>query len=114
MANSKLTVPNVALYSFRLADVSTRHITTRDKQLILRPDVPKLFAIDPNGHWSMFVISFFPEKERKNELDEFTAFGFSDDFLTIIKLAQSQNMDYLRFDDDGFAHAGLPELAEDA
>jgi hypothetical protein len=92
--------------SMRVADVSTKHITARDGQLISNPNAPHSVAEVHGGYGT-----FFHTNDDCGDMDgSLRSAGFSDEFIRIMRLAALQGCDYVRFDSDGEDYAGLPEF----
>ena len=88
---------------FRVADISTRHVTEQDRQLLLNPECPRLYGVQKDGCGAMIYTT--PGKDNLEYLKEC---GFSDAFVDIYRDADEQGIAYILFDCDGHVSPDLP------
>lgn len=96
---------------YKIADISTIHITEKDGELIGRKDAPfrigEVDSIIPGGG-SPGVFFYVPKnnlgcpKADCDDIEErLAAFGFSHAFVEIMQSLRKQGIPYVRFDCDG-------------
>lgn len=85
--------------TYRVADISTQHVTPEDGFRLTAGDCPGHVANTPEDAGTIIAI---PLAELANEgLEELRQYGFSESFLGIVSDLQEQGIPYARFDKDG-------------
>lgn len=90
----------------KMLDVSTCHITCNDADILSHITDHSFYGLvvyDLSGYgWFVCI----PEDEDVYE--EIVEEGFSKHFINILRIAQRNNILYIRFDSDGHIHKGAP------
>ena len=100
---------------FRIADVSTRHITSRDAELMGRQGAPGHVACIDAEHGEagspgdVFAVMLDQACHGKL-LADLKDFGFSSAFVRIFRALYRQRVAYVRFDAGGGEAQGLAEF----
>lgn len=97
-----------AFYEFRMADVSTLHITEMDQRLAIHPDAPDMLAMSDRREWSIFTVCLNKHEDRADQYQAMHDFGFSEFFVGIIRRCAEDGISYVKFDCDGFEYEDLP------
>jgi len=97
---------------YRIADVSTRHITKRDAELMGRHDAPGHVAcVDPEAGESASPGDVFAVMRdracHRNLLADLKGYGFSAAFVRVFRALYRQRVAYVRFDAGGGEVAGV-------
>jgi hypothetical protein len=100
---------------YRIADISTKHITKEDGHLISRTDAPgHIASVDPHDTLTGSpgdVFAVMRERRyHRSQMEAFRSLGFSKPFLEIFRALRRQGIPYVRFDADGTEVVGLPEF----
>ncbi|MCX6926564.1 MAG: hypothetical protein NT154_25645 [Verrucomicrobia bacterium] len=108
-----MTTPQFDVY--RIADVSTKHITRRNAELMSRQDAPGHVArIDPehgeNGSPGDVFAVMLDWPCHRRLLADLEEFGFSTAFLRIFRAQYRQRVAYVRFDAGGGEADGFVEF----
>jgi hypothetical protein len=100
---------------YRIADVSTKHITEEDGRLIGRQDAPGHVAcVDPEDAQSgspgdIFAVLLDHNLHRR-QMADLIEFGFSAALIRVFRLLYRQRVPYVRFDAVAGDVDGLPEF----
>ena len=90
---------------FRLADVSTAHVTRSDRALLLDPDCPNVYGVHHEGCGSLVYTT-------SSRQDYLRGCGFSEAFINIYQDADEQGIGYIMFDCNGHVYPDLPKYDE--
>ena len=100
---------------YKVADVSTRHITRRDAELMGRQDAPGHVACidaedgDAGSPGDVFAV-MLDRACHGRLLADLKGFGFSSAFVRIFRALYRQRVAYVRFDAHGGETEGLAEF----
>ena len=97
--------PENTEYNTVAVDISTAHITANDGKLLREQNFKRIYPAAPEG-WSHL---FRPTKSEK-ELEKIRQHGFSEYFINIVKLAETQEYPYIRFYADAEIIKDLPQF----
>ena len=99
------------LTSYKYADVSTSHITVGDDEILTGLALRSIqgrydsLIVYPTSHGYFVFISSDLEEDKLRGL------GLSDDFISVVRLAQSEGNQFVRFDADAETYEGLASHA---
>lgn len=102
--------------TYRIADISTVHITKEDGQLISQKDLPGHIAsldedIAGEGAPGEFFAVFTDAESFENmQVAGFKRAGLSEAFINIFRHLHYQQIPYVRIDADGAYATNLPEF----
>ena len=112
--NRSAKVPAPLKFDFRLyrmADVSTTHVTLEDGRLMGSEDAPCLVGETKDRNGAIFWVptkDMATKRKFAEKLKEMAAFGFSKHFLRFFRKLREQGIEYVRFDVDGKEVDGAP------
>jgi len=90
--------------AFKVMDCSTAHVTEEDcNDLLERDDCPIAAYAFEYGH---FV--YIPQMDIGDNLRAAKAFGFSDAFVNLLKIASENGCKFIALDCDGMRYKDLP------
>jgi hypothetical protein len=94
-----------------MADISTRHITRADADVLEDPSTPgHLAALDQiNGDGSPgMILHVAPKADQGERVEAYRARGLSEAFIALMSELSRQGIPYVRFDRDGEDVDGSP------
>lgn len=95
--------------TFKIADVSTAHITAKDAMMMCDPQIPGFIASVSEGAGEMFAV-FKNERFFKDQLQFLKSRGFSSEFIALFQHLHDQNIPYVRIDSISEEVEGLPRF----
>lgn len=99
---------------YKIADVSTAHITQADAEILAQPTTPGRVAaldnVEEDGSPGMILSVPMDAACGKDRADEYRRLGLSAAFIGLMDDLTAQGIPYVRFDRDGARVIGAPEF----
>lgn len=101
-----VTYTTQKLYTNKVLDISTGHITENDNKLLTKDECPVSAYKFTYGF--LVNVPHNIESVYKDTRKAIVVNGFSDAFQTVFELARKNQCDYIMFDCDGITYEDLP------